>query len=303
LTGSTCYHGFLFPICPPNGNSGCYNMTTGVGRFFNGENDPTDVCGDIVDTFDGLPAVNAVNLPHDPGPGSGSRFLRVQCQDTNDDGIIDIGTCISWQQNSGQDCRRWNDTVPGAPSKCRCGRINIGLPLRPGGGGGGPNAGPIIGLIFGIIVGLALLASGICVVLIVFRRRRKAAPATAPEPVVAVKTVEPAPIVDKPKDHTTPGTRYIGFGQANIKVKWGVDAPPSAPRGHDKYDRWSMVNAPTGSPMPASPSSMGAEAPTSPRGAVIEIVPQRPSLCSRLFPCCFAARKPLAETTARSATD
>jgi len=135
-------------------------------------------------------------------------------------------------------------------------------------------------------------AAGIGMFAFIWRRRKpkKVVPPPEPEPVPMVtKAAAPMPVADKPKDWTVPGTRYIGFGQANIKVKWGTDAPPSAPRGHDKYDRWSMQHG--GGPMPpSSPSSQapvaspdiesGSQAASSGSGQSI-------GCCARFFPCCF----------------
>jgi len=137
------------------------------------------------------------------------------------------------------------------------------------------------------------LAAGLGMFVFIWRRRKpkpKAVP--PPEPVpepVPVKAAAPSPIADKPKDWTVPGTRYIGFGQANIKVKWGTDAPPSAPRGHDKYDRWSMQHG--GGPLPPAAAS-----PTSQSPMLAPNVESAPSgegaaasgdCCTRFCPCCL----------------
>jgi len=304
LKGGVCYHGFLAPACPANGNAGCINVTGGAGPFYNAQNDPLNICGDVVSDYGNGVIQSLVDLPHDP-LHFGNRFLRVPCVDKDNNGIIDIGTCISWDNNAGSGCTRWNDTYPSTPSKCRCGRIDIGLPLHPGGGGGGggsPNVGPIIGYVFAAIIAAALLSFLGFFTFIIIRRRRKAKPAPVPEPepepapAPIVKSAAPAPVVDKPKDWTQPGTRYIGFGQANIKVKWGADAPPSAPRGHDKYDRWSMAALQGGAPPssaepPMSPSSPpgGASDSGSGSGGISDV--GRPSCCAMVFPCCFRSSK------------
>jgi len=151
----------------------------------------------------------------------------------------------------------------------------------------------------------AAASVGFC--LFVYRRRRPkkveppppVVPPPEPEPEpVPVKAAAPAPVVDKPKDWTVPGTRYIGFGQANIKVKWGADAPPSAPRGHDKYDRWSM-HANPGGPPPASASPVSAAPAASAALTPMETqaAPEQPgqpavggdSCCMRFCPCFFGA--------------
>jgi len=303
-TGNGCYHGFFQPVCASSSaNVGCVNLTGGQGPFYNADG---DTCGDIVQSFQGNQVQWTVDLPMDPQHLN--RFLAVPCVDADNNGIIDIGTCISWDNNGGNVCSMWNQTVPNTPSKCRCERINIGLPLHPGGGdgGGGSNPGPIIGAVFGALLAVALLSTLGFFAFVVLRRRRKAKPAPPPPkpveepaPVPVARAAAPAPVVDKPKDYAPPGTRYIGFGQANIKVKWGADAPPSAPRGHDKYDRWSMLHAPAGAPMPASPSAAAASgsAAAAEGGGSSSAVNSasaasssgsRLSCCAKLFPCCFA---------------
>jgi len=298
VEGYGCYHGFLSPICPKDGNTGCLNITGGTGPFYNAETDNQDICGDVVSDYGNGFTTALVDLPHDPDR-VGGRYLRVPCLDSDNNGIIDIGTCISWDNNPNSQCTMWSDTFPGTPSKCRCERIDIGLPINPGGGGDGGSADPAaIGIAIGVILAALLLASlGFLTFVIIRRRRKKPAPVVAappqePEPV-PMKAAAPAPVVDKPKDWTAPGTRYIGFGHANMKVKWGADAPPSAPRGHDKYDRWSMANNPSDAPPlssaePMSPSS-SSDAAVVGRGGQksITIVEGRPSCCALLFPCCF----------------
>jgi len=158
----------------------------------------------------------------------------------------------------------------------------------------GGSASPSLYLLFLLLIPLA---AGVGLIAFVWRRRKpKKVVAPPPEPEiipepVPVKAAAPVAVTDKPKDWTVPGTRYIGFGQANIKVKWGADAPPSAPRGHDKYDRWSMQHQ--GGPLPplTSPSSKAALLPLesdSGSGAVASPGRAPPvSCCVRFCPCCL----------------
>jgi len=160
---------------------------------------------------------------------------------------------------------------------------------------------------------LAILPLGFGVFVV---RRRRAKPKVvpppppprkeAPPPPPPVKTAAPKPITDKPKDWTVPGTRYIGFGQANIKVKWGTEAPPSAPRGHDKYDRWSMMahpegmKPPGGAPSKAMDVETAAGAGAAGGGALaLADVGRKKGCCERFFPCCCAP-KALNQTSAKT---
>jgi len=159
---------------------------------------------------------------------------------------------------------------------------------------------------------LAILPLGFGVFVV---RRRRAKPKVvppppprheAPPPPPPVKTAAPKPVTDKPKDWTVPGTRYIGFGQANIKVKWGTEAPPSAPRGHDKYDRWSMMahpegmKAPAGAPNKAMDVETAAGAGAAGGGAMgLADVGRKKGCCERFFPCCCAP-KALNQTSAKT---
>jgi len=159
---------------------------------------------------------------------------------------------------------------------------------------------------------LALVPLGFGFFVIRRRKPKKKAPPPPPPreevapPAPTVRTASPKPVVDKPKDWTVPGTRYIGFGQANIKVKWGTEAPPSAPRGHDKYDRWSMMAHPDGMKpgSPTSPKAMDMEEGTTsaaggPGSPTAAGAPRRIGCCERCFPCCCAP-KALNQTKAKA---
>tara|TARA_R110002110_G_scaffold413729_1_gene641653 strand:- start:146395 stop:147321 length:927 start_codon:yes stop_codon:yes gene_type:complete len=52
--------------------------------------------------------------------------LTLECQDTDGDGFLDIGTCLSWDNNSKDVCTGIEDVVPGTPSKCRCEPVRVG---------------------------------------------------------------------------------------------------------------------------------------------------------------------------------
>jgi len=84
--------------------------------FHDGEEaqDPPDVCADLQQGVDAFFNIGQVLLP---------------CVDTDGDSRIDIGTCVSWENNPNtveSQCRGVDDAIPGTPSKCRCETQNIG---------------------------------------------------------------------------------------------------------------------------------------------------------------------------------
>jgi hypothetical protein len=90
-----------------------YDPLSGTGPFFNAEaeGDPGDLCGDIeqsVETFYDLVTVT------------------VPCEDTNGDGYLDIGTCLSWDKDTHSTCVDVNGAIPGTKSKCSCEMTTVG---------------------------------------------------------------------------------------------------------------------------------------------------------------------------------
>ena len=93
--------------------TGGYDPLSGAGPFFNAEavEDVNDLCGDIeqaVETFYDLVTVT------------------VPCQDMNGDGYLDIGTCVSWDNNKNSTCVDVSGAVPGTPAKCSCEMTTVG---------------------------------------------------------------------------------------------------------------------------------------------------------------------------------
>jgi hypothetical protein len=105
----TCFHGFFTPI------STTPNPSSGVGPYLNAEtNVPSDVCGDIAQGV-----TNLYTLPQ----------LVVPCSDVNGDGKVDIGTTVSWDNNTNTTCTGAAGAVPGTKSKCRTEFIGINLTI------------------------------------------------------------------------------------------------------------------------------------------------------------------------------
>ena len=115
-TDSDCF-GFGDPcvgVC--NGGATCdggYDPLDGLTPFLTLE-DPEDLCGDIEQAIDTYRTF--------------AMEVTVPCQDTDNDGRIDIGSCVSWsnQQNESGACVDIEGAIPRNDSKCRCETVNIG---------------------------------------------------------------------------------------------------------------------------------------------------------------------------------
>jgi hypothetical protein len=111
-----CFHGFLEPI--DKGGPG--DPTDGPpydGPYADYEADDTaDLCGDAAEA-------DEVDFPFAPGIAAVIRVpetITITCQDDDDDGFVEIGTCTSWDNNDKETCEDVDDAVPGTPSKCNC---------------------------------------------------------------------------------------------------------------------------------------------------------------------------------------
>src|SRR5262245_41116727 len=118
-----CHHNYL---PPPLAGLGSYNPgSTGVG---NGPGpfltDDGDTCGDLkqgVDTF--------YDLRKYPSFTTGDlQVLTIKCVDNDGNGFVDIGSCVSWDNNSNNPvCSNVSQTVPNTKAKCRCETLNTNL--------------------------------------------------------------------------------------------------------------------------------------------------------------------------------
>lgn len=102
----TCARTFL---PPPLLGLSAYDPTSGTGPYLTLE-PANDLCGDLeqgVETF------------RDLGQ------LTIPCTDSNHDGRVDLGTCISWDNNVLGNCTQESDAVPSTAAKCRCERLDI----------------------------------------------------------------------------------------------------------------------------------------------------------------------------------
>ena len=56
------------------------------------------------------------------------RVDDVRCQDSDNDGRLNLPNCTSWSQNTGGICSTAQDAAPGSPSKCNC-DIGFNVPI------------------------------------------------------------------------------------------------------------------------------------------------------------------------------
>lgn len=105
----TCLHDWLNPIALPP----AHDPVGGSGPFANLENftleqgQSPDICGDIIagqSTF--------VDL---------NQTVTVPCTDIDiEDGLLEIASCLSWDNQRKRNCFSLNDAVPGTKAKCNC---------------------------------------------------------------------------------------------------------------------------------------------------------------------------------------
>ena len=85
--------------------------TTGVGA----EDYEGDFCGDT----------SSANSPRFVTV----EFSNVACEDTDDDGFLNLPNCVSWRNNAGDLCEEELDAFPGTKSKCKC-DPNFEIPVK-----------------------------------------------------------------------------------------------------------------------------------------------------------------------------
>jgi hypothetical protein len=115
-----CFHGFLDPI-ENRGGAGARDPLGGPpfdGPYADLETEDTaDFCGDTEENDEQLidispdPIAAVIDVP---------QTIPVTCEDNDDDGFVEIGTCTSWDNNDKDTCENVDDAFPGTPSKCNC---------------------------------------------------------------------------------------------------------------------------------------------------------------------------------------
>jgi hypothetical protein len=130
----SCHHDYLRPplaaggTCTVSGDdckkdadcpagetcTGGYNPgSTGVpgGPFYDAEpEDALDECGDLE---------QGVNTYYRLAP------VTVACIDSDGDGLLDVSTAVSWDNQRTNTCQNVGDAIPNTPSKCRYGTVDI----------------------------------------------------------------------------------------------------------------------------------------------------------------------------------
>lgn len=114
LSGDFCYHDYL---PPPLTTTPIYGDKNGDGvpdidngPWWDGENWPTDTCGDIQTN---------TQIFHK------TEKIRIACTDIDSNGAADIHVCTSWDNQVKTGCTTVKDAFPGTPAKCGCSVINF----------------------------------------------------------------------------------------------------------------------------------------------------------------------------------
>jgi uncharacterized repeat protein (TIGR01451 family) len=123
-TGS-CYQDYLPPLLAgiDTYNPGSPLPGPDGGPFYNAEadTDAVDTCGDLE---------KGAHTYYDLAPGTG---ISVPCVDSDRDGYLDIGTCVSWDNTDNNTCTSVDQAVPNTKSKCRCALVRVGnVTVEPG---------------------------------------------------------------------------------------------------------------------------------------------------------------------------
>ncbi len=119
----TCFRDFLAP--PLSAPPGC-DQNGGPYANLDG-----DQCGDVPAVGAASTCSNIVTGPCSEGGGtclSSTRTFNITltCNDSDGDGLADVGTCTSWDNNDNTTCNGVLDAAPGTGSKCSCGFVPVG---------------------------------------------------------------------------------------------------------------------------------------------------------------------------------
>ncbi|MGH9464235.1 MAG: hypothetical protein ACRD0X_01230 [Thermoanaerobaculia bacterium] len=120
LTGDDCFHDYLDPpltTTPVYGDANGNGVPDIVdGPWWDGEAPlgGADTCGDMETNTEVIKTLVA---------------LTVTCVDTNDDGIVDVSACASWDNQVSNNCSTVQGAFPGTPSKCSCVRLETGAEI------------------------------------------------------------------------------------------------------------------------------------------------------------------------------
>ena len=122
LYGESCYRQILSPLTTVLTE---VDATSGVGPYASLDQSD-DFCGDIQQ---GVPTF--ANMPFGVTAES-TAILTLPCLDPDEDGVVNVDACTSWENNPGVVCESVADALPGTRSKCNCGSFNItGMIIEP----------------------------------------------------------------------------------------------------------------------------------------------------------------------------
>ena len=141
ISGAQCYHDYLAaPLSTSPAYGDDYPDTVPDirnGPWLNQEPfDTNDSCGDIAGNTQAIQSLRTASLP-----------LTIDCDDTNDDGTVDVSVCTSWRVGTTgpqATCNSLSEAVPSSSQRCSCARVEVL-----------PEPGPA----FALACGAALLAA------------------------------------------------------------------------------------------------------------------------------------------------
>ncbi len=108
-TSTGCYAEILSPL------GGTHDTSGGAGPYYDQDG---DACGDVR-SADGN-TVQDLN---------GGVAINVVCKDTNADGMVDINSCWTFDNNSNTTCGNVTEAVQGTNAKCFCGDVATTIPI------------------------------------------------------------------------------------------------------------------------------------------------------------------------------
>jgi hypothetical protein len=122
LSGTQCYHDYLDPplsTAPTYGDDYADAIPDiRNGPWYNAEPfDTNDFCGDIAADTEVIKSLKTPSVP-----------LTIDCDDTNQDGTVDVSACTTWRVGTtgGQaTCNALSEAVPSTSARCSCNRVEV----------------------------------------------------------------------------------------------------------------------------------------------------------------------------------
>jgi len=116
-SGTNCFHSYLEQPLSTTPVIGDYNGDL-IDDIYNGKPwldmesgvTPTDTCGDIRPDLQLIDNIGPQVIP---------------CQDLDQNSVLDISVCTSWDNNANTTCTGYDTAYPGTPSKCSCQIVDL----------------------------------------------------------------------------------------------------------------------------------------------------------------------------------